>query len=42
LARGELTGTPTHASTFALPLEVTDAHGSTANVTVTFTVKRRG
>ena len=39
LARGELTGTPTHASTFALPLEVTDADGSTANVTVTFTVK---
>ena len=39
LARGELTGTPTHASTFTLPLEVTDADGSTANVTVTFTVK---
>ncbi len=41
LARGELTGRPTHATTFALPLEVTDANGSTARVTVRFTVKPR-
>jgi hypothetical protein len=41
LARGELTGRPTHASSFALPLEVTDADGSTAHVTVRFTVKPR-
>jgi hypothetical protein len=41
LAGGELTGRPTHATTFALPLDVTDADGSTAHVTVSFTVKPR-
>jgi len=40
LARGELTGTPKHARTVAVPLQVTDADGSTANVTVTFTARR--
>jgi hypothetical protein len=41
LAGGELTGRPTHARTFTLPLEVTDAHGSTVKVTVRLTVKAR-
>ena len=41
LASGELTGRPAHAKTFTLPLEVIDAHGSTVNVTVKLTVKRR-
>lgn len=40
LAGGVLTGRPTHPGTYALPLEVTDADGSTAAVTVRFTVKR--
>ena len=40
LANGELIGRPTHASTFAVPLEVTDAHGSTARATVMLTVKK--
>ena len=40
LANGELTGRPARARTFALPLEVTDAGGSTATLTVTLTVKR--
>ena len=39
LAGGVLTGRPTHSGTFAFPLEVTDADGSTAAVTVRFTVK---
>jgi hypothetical protein len=41
LASGELTGKPAHATTFALPLEVTDADGSTAHVTLRFTIKPR-
>ena len=40
LANGDLTGRPGHARTFTLPLQVTDAGGSTAKVTVAFTVKR--
>ena len=39
LAGGVLTGKPRHPGTFVLPLQVTDAHGSTAAVTVKFTVK---
>ncbi len=39
LASGELTGTPTRARTFAVPLEVRDADGSTAKITVTFTAR---
>jgi len=38
-AGGELTGTPSHAGTFALPLEVSDATGATAHVTVSLTVR---
>ena len=38
LANGELTGTPTHTGTFALPLAVTDARGSVAHLTVVLTV----
>lgn len=41
LASGELIGRPAHARTFALPLQVVDADGSSLNVTVTLTVKRR-
>jgi hypothetical protein len=40
LADGELTGRPAHAKTFAVPLEVTDANGATATITVTLRVKR--
>jgi hypothetical protein len=40
LAGGELTGRPARARTFTVPLEVTDAGGSTAKVTVKLTVKR--
>ena len=39
LAGGELTGRPTHASKLVVPLQVTDANGSTATLTVTVTVK---
>jgi hypothetical protein len=39
LAGGELVGRPTHARTFTLPLEVTDAAGSTAKVIVTLKVR---
>jgi hypothetical protein len=35
-----LKGRPKHAGTYALPLQVTDADGSTAAVTVKFTVRR--
>jgi len=38
-AGGELTGTPSHAGTFALPFVVSDAHGATAHVTVSLTVR---
>jgi hypothetical protein len=38
-ASGELTGTPSRAGTFALPLEVSDGGGATAHVTVSFTVR---
>jgi hypothetical protein len=41
LATGELVGKPSHARTVAVPLEVTDAHGSRARATVTLTVSRR-
>jgi hypothetical protein len=40
LASGELTGRPLRARTFAVPLVVTDAGGSTAKVVVTLTVRR--
>jgi hypothetical protein len=36
---GELTGTPSRAGTFALPLEVTDGGGARAHVLVSLTVK---
>ena len=39
LAGGVLTGTPTHAGAFSLPLAVTDARGSIAHVTVALTVR---
>jgi hypothetical protein len=39
LAGGVLTGTPTHAGAFSLPLAVTDARGSVAHVTVVLTVR---
>jgi hypothetical protein len=39
-AGGELTGTPSHAGTFALPVEVSDAAGATAHVTVSLAVSR--
>ena len=39
LASGELTGRPRRASTFSVPLQVTDANGTLANVTVVFAVK---
>jgi hypothetical protein len=39
LSRGELTGRPTRVGTFTLPVDVTDATGSTAHVIVTITVK---
>jgi len=38
LAGGILTGTPKHTGTFALPVEVTDARGSVAHLTVVLTV----
>ena len=38
LANGKLVGTPTHAGTFSLPVEVTDARGSAAHLTVVLTV----
>jgi hypothetical protein len=38
-AGGELTGTPSHAGTFALPLEVSDAGGATAHVTLSLAVR---
>jgi hypothetical protein len=38
-ATGELSGTPSRAGTFALPLEVTDDGGATAHVVVSLTVK---
>ena len=38
LANGKLVGTPTHAGTFSLPVEVTDARGSNAHLTVVLTV----
>lgn len=38
LASGELTGTPTHRGRFALPVEVTDARGSVAHLTIVLTV----
>ena len=39
LANGRLSGRPVRASTLALPVEVSDAAGTTATVTVTLTVK---
>lgn len=42
LANGELAGRPAHAKTFAVPLEVTDANGETATITVTLKIKRAG
>jgi hypothetical protein len=39
LASGELTGRPRRASTFSVPLQVTDAQGSRANVTLVFAVR---
>ena len=38
LANGKLVGTPAHAGTFTLPIEVTDARGSSAHLTVVLTV----
>ncbi len=38
LASGELTGTPTRRGRFTLPVEVTDARGSMAHLTVVLTV----
>ena len=38
-AGGELRGTPSHAGTFALPLQVSDGGGATARVTVSLTVR---
>ena len=38
-AGGELRGTPSHAGTFALPLQVSDGGGATAHVTVSLTVR---
>lgn len=38
LASGELTGTPTRRGRFSLPVEVTDARGSVAHLTVVLTV----
>jgi hypothetical protein len=40
LASGELIGRPAHARTLTVPLEVTDAGGSSARATVTLTVSR--
>src|SRR5262245_49527916 len=37
---GELTGTPSRAGAFSLPLDVTDADGTTAHVTVLLAVAR--
>jgi Putative Ig domain len=39
-ASGEVTGTPARAGVFTLPLEVSDADGTTARVTVALTVAR--
>ena len=39
LATGKLTGRPARVSTYAIPVEVTDAAGTTATVTVTLAVK---
>jgi len=38
LANGTLTGMPAHRGTFSLPVEVTDARGSAAHLTVVLTV----
>jgi len=38
LANGTLSGTPTHAGRFVLPIDVTDARGSVAHLTVVLTV----
>ncbi|HST17437.1 MAG TPA: hypothetical protein VLK36_07190 [Gaiellaceae bacterium] len=38
LANGTLSGTPTHAGRFVLPIDVTDARGSIAHLTVVLTV----
>jgi len=38
LANGKLVGTPAHAGAFTLPIEVTDARGSSAHLTVVLTV----
>jgi hypothetical protein len=38
LANGKLVGTPAHSGTFTLPIEVTDARGSSAHLTVVLTV----
>jgi hypothetical protein len=37
---GELTGTPSRVGTFSLPLDVMDAVGTTAHVTVSLTIAR--
>jgi hypothetical protein len=37
---GELTGTPSRAGTFSVPLDATDADGTTAHVTVSLAVSR--
>lgn len=39
-ASGELTGSPSRAGTFTLPLDATDADGTTAHVTVSLAVAR--
>ncbi len=39
LASGELIGRPRHASTFTVPLQVTDAKGSRANMTLVLAAK---
>jgi hypothetical protein len=41
LANGSLVGRPRHAGTFAVPLKLTDADGSSAGVQVTLVVKPR-
>ena len=38
LANGELRGTPAHAGTFVLPIDVTDARGSVAHLSLVLTV----
>jgi hypothetical protein len=38
LANGELRGTPAHAGTFVLPIDVTDARGSVAHLTIVLNV----